>query len=184
MVISGASASFPVQVPTFVGDTIEQIIDRLALEMLNLADTQNGFNFMPIVGSKGLMILRAPDKAVNLSSSDPGLQWVLNGSEVETDANGSVTLTFAGDAPGPGLIKATIPGTELTTYSFFEVVAAPLLGDIDGDGDIDGNDTNLFIAVLLGTDTDPNHVTASDCNGDGAPDGKDIQAFVGSLAGP
>ncbi|MFQ5492220.1 MAG: PQQ-binding-like beta-propeller repeat protein, partial [Phycisphaerae bacterium] len=59
----------------------------------------------------------------------------------------------------------------------------PIPGDINGDGMADMNDVPVFAAVLVGTDTDPNHVVASDLNGDGAPDGQDTQPFVGALLG-
>ncbi|MEE8169604.1 MAG: metallophosphoesterase [Phycisphaerae bacterium] len=65
----------------------------------------------------------------------------------------------------------------------FELTKAPLAGDIDDDLDVDGDDTTLFIAVLLGTDTDPNHVTASDLDNSGQPDGDDVGLFVSALIG-
>lgn len=57
-------------------------------------------------------------------------------------------------------------------------------GDLDGDGDVDQVDTDLFIAALLGTPQSPVHVTRSDLNGDGAADGNDIPAFVAALLMP
>lgn len=51
-------------------------------------------------------------------------------------------------------------------------------GDVNGDGDVDTDDVQLFVAVLLGVDSDPYRVLVSDVNVDGAPDGKDIQPFT------
>jgi len=56
-------------------------------------------------------------------------------------------------------------------------------GDIDGDGDVDFVDLDLFVGVLVGTNTDPAHIARSDLNGSGVPDGIDIQLFVNAIAG-
>lgn len=59
----------------------------------------------------------------------------------------------------------------------------PVLGDIDGDGDVDEADQLLFIGVLLGENEDPDHVSRSDLNGDESADAGDIQLMVSSLLG-
>ena len=41
----------------------------------------------------------------------------------------------------------------------------------------------LFVAVLIGTDSDPSHVANVDINGDGTPNGRDIQSFVDAMLG-
>ncbi|MCB9853863.1 MAG: hypothetical protein H6819_12255 [Phycisphaerales bacterium] len=51
-------------------------------------------------------------------------------------------------------------------------------GDVNGDGDVDIDDVQLFVAVLLGVDSDPYRVLVSDVNVDGTPDGKDVQPFT------
>ena len=51
-------------------------------------------------------------------------------------------------------------------------------------GDIETDDLNFFILVLLGLDTDPDHVAASDLNMDGLADGDDVQMFVDELLAP
>jgi hypothetical protein len=58
-----------------------------------------------------------------------------------------------------------------------------LPGDIDGDGDVDFDDSELFIGVLTGTNEDPDQTTASDVNGDGSANGADIGPFVSVLLG-
>ena len=52
------------------------------------------------------------------------------------------------------------------------------LGDIDGDGDVDENDRDAFVALLLGTPLLPEHTGLADLNGDGAENGRDIPEFV------
>ncbi len=56
--------------------------------------------------------------------------------------------------------------------------SVPVLGDLDGDGDVDEIDGVLFVGVLLGTNTNPDHVARSDLNLDGVEDGDDIPVFV------
>lgn len=41
-----------------------------------------------------------------------------------------------------------------------------------------------FVAVLLGTDTDPSHLLACDLDGSGTTDGNDLQAYVTALLQP
>jgi hypothetical protein len=57
-------------------------------------------------------------------------------------------------------------------------------GDLDTDGDTDMVDASLFVAVLLGSDTDPAHIAAADLDCSGVVDGLDIQPFVDLLLTP
>jgi hypothetical protein len=59
----------------------------------------------------------------------------------------------------------------------------PVVGDIDGDGQVNEADLTIFVAVLLGNDTNPAHVAASDLSHDGVANGADIQPFVAALIG-
>ena len=62
----------------------------------------------------------------------------------------------------------------------FVVPASILLGDLDGDGDVDGVDIDPFVQILSGNlPYDP----AGDFDGDGDVDGVDIDPFVGALSG-
>jgi hypothetical protein len=70
-------------------------------------------------------------------------------------------------------------------FCFDQVVAihSNPLGDLDEDGDADNDDMDIFVAVLLGTDTTPTHVTLADVNLDGANSGADIGPFTAILLG-
>lgn len=74
-----------------------------------------------------------------------------------------------------------LDGSEWTSVAFW--YQQPRLdGDIDDDGDVDEFDTVLFVQVLLGLDTVPDHVAAADINGNGSADGDDIRSFIAILA--
>lgn len=51
-------------------------------------------------------------------------------------------------------------------------------GDVNGDGVLDMDDVVDFVGVLLGSNTDPDHVERSDVNNDASADGDDVQPFV------
>ncbi len=51
-------------------------------------------------------------------------------------------------------------------------------GDFDGDEQVGPSDVGPFVAVLVGTDTDPLHLCIADVNDDGAANGADIDLFV------
>ncbi len=61
--------------------------------------------------------------------------------------------------------------------------ACHLPGDIDADGDVDEVDATAFVAVLLGTPLDPQHVPRCDLNHDNHEDGADVQPFVAACLG-
>jgi hypothetical protein len=59
---------------------------------------------------------------------------------------------------------------------FYLQVLSARVGDLDGDGDVDDVDLDLFVPVLLGTDS--TLVARADMNGDSSADGRDIALFV------
>lgn len=71
------------------------------------------------------------------------------------------------------------PAVELIGAS----IGTPGLGDLDGDGDVDGVDLELFVPVLLGQDATPVHRARSDINGDTQVNGLDIAGFTNALMG-
>ncbi|MBK8268776.1 MAG: hypothetical protein IPK83_10930 [Planctomycetes bacterium] len=58
---------------------------------------------------------------------------------------------------------------------------AAIPGDIDGDGDVDSTDQVLFTGVLIGNNTDPDHVLRSDLSGDGIANGLDVSLMVQAI---
>ncbi|HVP12188.1 MAG TPA: dockerin type I domain-containing protein [Phycisphaerae bacterium] len=62
---------------------------------------------------------------------------------------------------------------------FYLQVMPTLIGDIDGDGDVDYADSSLFVPILLGMDQ--SRTDLCDMNGDSVVDGKDIQLFIDAL---
>lgn len=94
-------------------------------------------------------------------------------TEVE---NGSCLLTVDGHALSMRNIR--IDGVE---SDHFTILKVGFPGDLDFDADSDAVDLAMFIEVLLGTDSVPEHVGASDMNGDGRVDGEDIPGFVAGL---
>lgn len=79
--------------------------------------------------------------------------------------------------PNPGFIP------DLTTHAGDQFAIVPLVipGDLDFNGSVQAADAALFVEVLLGLDTDPARVAASDVNGDGVVNGLDVQAFIAAL---
>jgi len=64
-------------------------------------------------------------------------------------------------------------GIYIATYP-----ALDLPGDIDADGDLDADDVTAFIAVLLGSPLDTDHIPRCDMNGDTLADGRDVSGFT------
>jgi hypothetical protein len=78
--------------------------------------------------------------------------------------------------------RYSINGTQWTSVAFwYQQPELEVPGDVDGDGDVDTDDLNLFVQVLLGSDGNVDHQVASDMNGDCTADGRDIQGFVAAF---
>jgi len=61
------------------------------------------------------------------------------------------------------------------------VLSGSLPGDINGDGLRNQLDVELFTAVLLGTEDDPEYTARSDLDGSGTADGADVQPFIEAM---
>jgi len=66
-------------------------------------------------------------------------------------------------------------------YACFQTVRK---GDLNGDWVIDLTDVAPFVQVLLGSDTNADHLLAADVDGNGFPDGADVAGFVRLLTTP
>ena len=55
-------------------------------------------------------------------------------------------------------------------------------GDVDGSGEVDGNDLNMLINILLGKDND-DHGGRENVDGQGGVDGNDLNALINILLG-
>lgn len=74
--------------------------------------------------------------------------------------------------------------TNIAANQTYPLYPPDRLGDADGDGDIDAADTGVFVDVLLGADTDIDHIAVNDMNGDGRNDGEDVNPFVARALSP
>lgn len=116
-------------------------------------------------------------------------EYFVGGIDVQANAAGHAD--FSADLPISGLAPSeflTATATRIATGDTSEFSAcvaidniAPLTGDIDGNGTVDGADAIMLASVLGGLDTDPMHLARSDMNQDGVADGHDIQSFVGAM---
>ena len=86
----------------------------------------------------------------------------------------SYLVTAVEKVTAAGALCASAAQTQTTQINF---VVYPRC-DFDRDGDVGMEELQTFVSVLLGDDTDPNHVTAANMNGDSAANGKDIAPFV------
>jgi hypothetical protein len=130
-----------------------------------------------------------------------GIQWSSSGAgttvDIELSRNGGGTWemlfndtandgaenwTVSGSVSANCLVRITDSITPaLTDVSNAVFAVTPVSGDLDGDQDVDMNDAAIFSGVLLGTDTDPNHMAQADVNHDGNADGLDIQPFLDEI---
>ena len=60
-------------------------------------------------------------------------------------------------------------------------VPCDVSGDFDGDCDVDAIDREVFVAVLLGSNNNPEDIATADLSGDGNANGLDIVPFVGAF---
>jgi len=112
----------------------------------------------------------------------------LGSTTVITDSagNAAFSATLPNGAPAGSAITATAAQNAGGSTSEFSacvtaVVAPNLAADIDGDGDVDEIDIEMFVAVLLGNDTSPDRAIGCDLNNDTVADGLDIQAFLDAV---
>lgn len=86
---------------------------------------------------------------------------------------GSYTHTAIWGSPGVD-VHGTLGSAMVTIVQ----PCSPTVGDVNGDKVYDMADIAAAVQVLLGIDTDPDHVIAVDANCDEAADGLDLQPLV------
>lgn len=99
-------------------------------------------------------------------------QWRRNGLTIISATGACYSATL------PGTYTCVVSDDCGTVVSEGAGVTARGTGDLDGNGDPDMSDVPLFVAVLLGEDTDPARCAAADANCDDENDGGDVQGFV------
>ncbi len=116
---------------------------------------------------------------IELSRDGYGGAWELLFDDTPND--GAESWVVSGSSSANCVIRITDnsgqPLTDLSNAVFAVVDNA----DLDGDQDMDQDDAVILTAVLLGTDTDPNHAALADINDDGNVDGLDVQAFIDAI---
>lgn len=118
------------------------------------------------------------------ASVTPTATAVLNPGQMTT-LDVAVTIPFGSPYTSDALLISARTDVDGGTRGLASLSISKLsAGDLDGDGDVDHADSDLFIAALLGTPQSPVHVTRSDLNGDGGANGDDIPAFVAALLMP
>jgi len=156
--------------------------------------------FTPIPWSVGVPVNYTPTLqptafdvtfTVNLDQSDGRVrqyfQEGLNAGRVFVIiSSGADAVFMSGQATFPTLFmkESTAAGAQPGKLSITLDTCQAGSGDIDCDGDVDGADRDLFIAVLLGVETTPAYITRSDLDASGSANGLDVHAFVQALINP
>lgn len=114
----------------------------------------------------------------------------LGAATVTTGSTGNATFsaTLPGSVAADSVITATATQNSTGNTSEFSacitsVVVPNPAGDIDGNGLVNVTDADLFVAVLLGNNSNTQQVDRSDLNHDGLEDGRDVSPFVAALLG-
>lgn len=131
---------FVVQVPTFPGQPIEQILDQLAQQMVNRSKTEDGFDFAPMVDDNGISVLRSPEAQLEVQSFDPGLQFIED-IWADFDKDGDVDVADFANF-GQCFSGAGIP---------FNPASCDSYADFDNDADVDTGDFAQFVQCFGGS---------------------------------
>ncbi|QOJ03862.1 MAG: M1 family metallopeptidase [Planctomycetia bacterium] len=140
---------------TVIGDVVGPVAFTLA----------SGANVNPVV--------------LNFAAPLPPDSYTLTIRDTLTAVNSGMALD--GEMTDPAS-PASLPSGEGTAGGDavirFSVAPCIVAADIDADCDADELDVDLFVQVLLGADTDPDHVDRSDLDGNDVADGADLALFL------
>lgn len=136
---------------------------------LTAADAMYRVSFQAVApGSTNVSIAAATE--AKFAASTPGGMKIGHTRNLQTLGAFNIATVSYGDpesASYPAAIGITVtPG---------------LHGDVNGDTFVNLSDVPLFVNVLLGTDTIPAHVAASDLNCDTAVNGRDIEGMIDAI---
>ncbi|MBI5762166.1 MAG: hypothetical protein HZA51_01440 [Planctomycetes bacterium] len=148
--------------------------------------TSNGDGLAPLnsfPSNYGYVIVCLPNDDLYVGTRDAGIQYSNNGGASWTTVNTGLPVTScqAMTLGADGHLYAGVAG--FGVYRSSAAVVSPLVGDIDGDGDVDDADVTLFANVLLGAEAMPIRVLRSDLSGDGRADGGDVTLMTHALIG-
>ena len=118
---------------------------------------------------------------VDLRNESVGLYWdaenkyFVRPTSTHVEPAGSAYLKISASELGNGVNKVY---TDL-----FGGQPAYKTGDVDGNGNVDGNDLNLLINILLGKDQASNYGDRANVDGNGGVDGNDLNTLINILLG-
>jgi hypothetical protein len=155
--VNAATANF-----TLIGDTI-------GAQSLTLA---SGSNVNPAVLDLSGPL---PPDDYTLTVTSPGLTAVNSGMALDGEIADPVSPASLPSGNGVAGGDATIR---------FTVQPCAIAADLDQNCVRDDIDITIFVDVLLGMDTDPEHMQRSDLDNSGTPDGNDIAPFTSAYLAP
>ncbi len=117
------------------------------------------------------------------ASLDGGRTWTTIARDLPGDATSLLWQQPAGDGSVQAIVRVVAFDTTFQNSSSDSMSPLPLPGDLNGDGVVGFDDADLFVAVLLGLDSDPGDMARADLNQDGTADGLDVQPFADVLIG-
>ncbi|MCB9852244.1 MAG: hypothetical protein H6819_04040 [Phycisphaerales bacterium] len=136
--------------------------------------------FQPSTGALRSAALSPDSRVVVGNSSFAGeiIFWdATNGAEIRTYDDGTDYLQkIRFSSSGRLYAYGQIDGNVVVAKNPFWTI-----GDFDGDGIVNSTDLSLFVDVLLGTNSNPEHRICADENADGMVNGLDVASFVAAL---
>lgn len=121
--------------------------------------------------------------------SEAAISWAAESFGENPNANAirwGTMYNFRFDAAGPPTPVTAAIGMFKTGTSASVALMAPgrpagLFADINADCEIDTGDTTTLVDVLLGVDTEPDHMDRADLDDNNATDSRDITAFIAAM---